>query len=41
MDVGKAAVCGKRIRAMTCMRGEQILRTAYDGRQNFIRRKPQ
>ncbi|MBS6153488.1 MAG: hypothetical protein KH703_08895 [Campylobacter gracilis] len=38
MDVGKAAACGKRIRAMTCMRGEQIPRTACGERQNFIRR---
>ena len=29
-----------RIWAMTCMRGKQILRAAYDGRQNFIRRRP-
>ena len=40
MDVGKTAACGKRIWAMTCMRGKQILRAAYDGRQNFIRRRP-
>ncbi|WP_297948949.1 hypothetical protein [uncultured Campylobacter sp.] len=32
--------CGKRIWAMTCMRGKQILHAAYDGRQNFIRRRP-
>ena len=40
MDVGKAAACGKRIRAMTCIRGKQILYAACDGRQNFIHHRP-
>ncbi|WP_298025413.1 hypothetical protein, partial [uncultured Campylobacter sp.] len=40
MDVGKAAACGKRIRAMTCMSGKQILYAACDGRQNFIHHRP-
>ncbi|WP_298061906.1 hypothetical protein [uncultured Campylobacter sp.] len=40
MDVGKAAARSKGWQVMTCMRGKQILRAAYDGRQNFIRRRP-